>query len=339
MPGCKNQQIIVVSAGNGHFDVEPGLARLTKRRLMDGIGCDVVCLRPRPLHAVPFFRLFHSDGHVSYSIPSWFYVCFVDASGSRNPPLSCHVRDLQLKRPLLQDRALIPCDDATQVRPEGVLFFVSLHSHHHAPPQRLPPAPFEATNEVDCNPFSLDYAQRAAKQTASGRRWINAFFKSEATAAATSDAANPNYVGLLAGINWESITEPASLPLSTDYFPPDSALAARFTVHPYIMSLIPLENAYDDNPRLLMRELVYQRLVHGYQIVMSRTRMFTQEEAADKHGLIASVVYLSMAQDFQIISYDPLVSADNVDVKIFHKNDTDLGAKVEERTLSVCSTH
>ncbi|MCA9181832.1 MAG: hypothetical protein KDA51_10280, partial [Planctomycetales bacterium] len=87
------------------------------------------------------------------------------------------------------------------------------------------------------------------------------------------------------------------------------------------MSLVPLENNFDDNSRLLMRELVYQRLVHGYQIVPDKTRMLTLVEANDKYGMLSSVCYLSMAQDFQIISFDPLVSPYNVEVKIFHKND------------------
>lgn len=106
------QQIIVVTAGNGHFDVDPALSRLTKRRLMDGIGCDVVCLRPRPLHAVPFFRQFHADGHVSFNIPSWFYVCYVQR---QDTVVSCHVRDVQFDEGKEND-VLIPCDDESQVR-------------------------------------------------------------------------------------------------------------------------------------------------------------------------------------------------------------------------------
>ncbi len=235
------QQIVVVTAGNGQFDVDPALMQLTKRRMMEGIGCDVVCLKPRPLHAVPFFRLFHGDSKVSYNIPSWFYVCYVQRRAP-NGPLSCHVRDVPFVggRTPAKSRVIIPCDD---------------------PEQLLPPAPLTVINLHECNPFA-HVGPVGAKQTESKRRWINAFSKAPSKASETDvNEANPNYVGFLEGINWQSITEPASLPLYTDYFPTASTLKEKFTEHPYIMSLIPLENPYDDNPRLLMREMLIQRLV------------------------------------------------------------------------------
>lgn len=48
--------IIVVSAGNGVFNVAPPLMYLTEQSLIEkGIGCDLVCLTPPPLHIVPLF--------------------------------------------------------------------------------------------------------------------------------------------------------------------------------------------------------------------------------------------------------------------------------------------
>ena len=299
------QQIIIVTAGNGQFDVDPVLTKLTKRRMMEGIGCDVMCLKPRPLHAVPLFRLFHTDGTISNNVPSWFYVSYVERRrDGQQQLLSCQIRDMDdgdwaasaNGSPL----AIVPCNEPSQLlKPNNML------------------------SELGCNPFSNLKITRS-KATASKRRWVNVYHGvSAATTAALSVSpevsANPNYRGLLDGINWDSITEPALLPLSTDYFPPAGALKAKFTEHPYTMSLIPMENHYDDNPRLLLKELIYQRLVHGYQIVQHKSRLFSAEEAGDRHGMVASVYYLSMAQDFQVISYDPLVSQHNVEVKIFHK--------------------
>lgn len=45
-----------MSAGNGVFDVSPSLMFTTEQRLIShGIGCDLVCLSPPPLHIVPLF--------------------------------------------------------------------------------------------------------------------------------------------------------------------------------------------------------------------------------------------------------------------------------------------
>lgn len=54
--------LLVLSAGTGHFDVDKSLLRLTTERLIDsGIGFDLVCLTKMPLHSVP---LFHFQSHV-----------------------------------------------------------------------------------------------------------------------------------------------------------------------------------------------------------------------------------------------------------------------------------
>jgi hypothetical protein len=306
------QQIIVVSAGNGHFDVDPQLSKLTKRRMMEGIGCDVMCLGVRPLHAVPLFRLFHSNQQTVFHVPSWFYVGFVQRRGQGNPSWSCHVRDMPF---------LVRNNNNNNIKDKKPIVLLPFNDPQHL----LRPHVGELGDASlsKCNPFSNERMTRQ-KPTASKRRWTNVYHTVESPVAENSlpeVAANPNYRGLLQGINWDSITEPASLPLTTDYFPPDNTLKTLFTEHPYTMSLSPGENQYDDNPRLLLKELVYQRLVHGYQIVTQKSRMFSSEESSDRHGLIAAVYFLSMAQDFQIISYDPLVSSHNVEVKIFHKID------------------
>jgi len=51
--GCN---VIVLTSGDGTFDVDPALAQMTKQRMMDnGCGCDTVCLTRPPLHNVPLF--------------------------------------------------------------------------------------------------------------------------------------------------------------------------------------------------------------------------------------------------------------------------------------------
>ena len=43
----------MITPGNGVFQVNKNFARMTKKRMMDGIGCDVICLKRAPLHATP----------------------------------------------------------------------------------------------------------------------------------------------------------------------------------------------------------------------------------------------------------------------------------------------
>ena len=53
------QQIVMLTAGNGLFEVDKNFARMTKKRVLDGIGCDVVSLAKQPIHATPV-STFHS---------------------------------------------------------------------------------------------------------------------------------------------------------------------------------------------------------------------------------------------------------------------------------------
>jgi len=48
--------VVVVSAGNGVFEVDKKVAGITKQRMMDnGIGSDMLSLGLPPLHVAPFF--------------------------------------------------------------------------------------------------------------------------------------------------------------------------------------------------------------------------------------------------------------------------------------------
>jgi Vacuolar membrane-associated protein Iml1 len=50
------QNIIVLTAGPGAFEVDHTLSQMTKQRMMDnGIGCDIVSMARPPLHLVPLF--------------------------------------------------------------------------------------------------------------------------------------------------------------------------------------------------------------------------------------------------------------------------------------------
>lgn len=70
---------LVITAGNGVFEVSRELSKVTKERVIDnGIGSDLVCLGEQPLHAVPLFK--YDEGKESYNIPHWINLSFYTSS-------------------------------------------------------------------------------------------------------------------------------------------------------------------------------------------------------------------------------------------------------------------
>jgi hypothetical protein len=71
---------LVITPGNGIFEVSRGLAQITRERVIDnGIGSDLVCLGEQPLHAVPLFKYGHTSTD-SFSIPNWINLSFYKSS-------------------------------------------------------------------------------------------------------------------------------------------------------------------------------------------------------------------------------------------------------------------
>lgn len=75
---------LVISPGNGVFDVNRDLMNITKQRSIDiGSSCDVICLGEKPMFFVPLFkineRMSEYKGRVSeddYNIPHWLNLSF-----------------------------------------------------------------------------------------------------------------------------------------------------------------------------------------------------------------------------------------------------------------------
>jgi hypothetical protein len=69
---------LVITPGNGIFEVSKDLVKITKERVIDnGIGSDLVCLGEQPLHAVPLFKYDTTD---TYCIPAWINLSFYKSS-------------------------------------------------------------------------------------------------------------------------------------------------------------------------------------------------------------------------------------------------------------------
>jgi hypothetical protein len=68
--------------------------------------------------------------------------------------------------------------------------------------------------------------------------------------------------------NWKSLCQPAVLPLSSSYCPTLSDLHANYFEYNHTLLLIPNLNDYQNDPTLLIEEMVCQRMAHDYQLLI-----------------------------------------------------------------------
>ena len=131
-----------------------------------------------------------------------------------------------------------------------------------------------------------------------------------------------------AGPSWKSLTIPAILPLSIDYFPPQQDVDHNYTFSIYNVTLSEFENSpYASNKELLM-EMVRQRITQDYQWVppshvnVSTFRRESLRDGLANRGRSISIgekeqpetirQFLSMGHRLQVLTYDP--SSDVIEV-------------------------
>ncbi|WFD34191.1 vacuolar membrane-associated protein iml1 [Malassezia cuniculi] len=81
-------EVMIVTAGTGHFAVDSTLLRLTTQRVADmGVALDLVCLTNMPLHLVPLFYEFGQSPDASYNskytVPFWINCSFYNIEQDR----------------------------------------------------------------------------------------------------------------------------------------------------------------------------------------------------------------------------------------------------------------
>jgi len=91
------------------------------------------------------------------------------------------------------------------------------------------------------NPFKYYHAPPTPSSTR--RRWMHLFPRNMAPADmyTTATVSAPLYTS---DPNWKSLSEPACVPLTTDYFPSESVIQRAYMENVYILSLLPDENTY-----------------------------------------------------------------------------------------------
>eukprot|EP00934_Nitzschia_sp_Nitz4_P008548 Nitzschia sp. Nitz4//scaffold69_size99277//30083//34681//NITZ4_004627-RA/size99277-processed-gene-0.56-mRNA-1//1//CDS//3329556697//8538//frame0 len=188
-----------------------------------------------------------------------------------------------------------------------------------------------------CNPFrQSDEDEVLAKRSHNRRRWSHVFPVGEVEFKRHS------------GPIWNSLTAPAILPLSVDYFPTPQELRdeGTFLFNPYTVTLGGIENKHYATHAELLLEMVRQRLAQDFQIVTqaamedSENRSDTQRIGRNKSSAMVSSAnrrepfvpslppikhdangtirhHLSMGHRIQVLSYDP--SSDTIEIVRYNR--------------------
>jgi hypothetical protein len=147
------------------------------------------------------------------------------------------------------------------------------------------------------NPFVFEGDRSATPNT---RRWSHVF----------TNLASSQYAY---STTWKSLVHPASLPLTTDFFPSAAVLASEYEESVYQLAFAAdfgdTAN-YGKRIEQLLLELVMQRLQQGYQLIVPK------EESGGDTGKLKTF-YLGMASVFHKITLER--GGQNVEVKRYHR--------------------
>lgn len=135
------------------------------------------------------------------------------------------------------------------------------------------------------NPFrQSDEDEVLAKRSHNRRRWSHVFPVGEVEFKRHS------------GPIWNSLTTPAILPISVDYFPSPQELRdeGTFQFSPYTVTLSGMDRLYYSTHAELLMELVRQRVTQDFQIVTAAAVEESQTRAeAQRQGMYFSMcIYL-----------------------------------------------
>ena len=150
------------------------------------------------------------------------------------------------------------------------------------------------------NPFrQSDEDEVLAKRSHNRRRWSHVFPAGEVE------------FKRHAGPIWNSLTSPAILPLSVDYFPSPQELRdeSAFQFNPYTVTLGGLDKRQYSSHADLLMEMVRQRLIQDFQIVTdtalaeSESRVETQRQGASTEPFLIADLFFFLYSIAHVITY------------------------------------
>eukprot|EP01116_Phalansterium_solitarium_P019294 TRINITY_DN5330_c3_g2_i1.p1 TRINITY_DN5330_c3_g2~~TRINITY_DN5330_c3_g2_i1.p1 ORF type:complete len:1057 (-),score=354.64 TRINITY_DN5330_c3_g2_i1:144-3314(-) len=165
------------------------------------------------------------------------------------------------------------------------------------------------------NPFILN--QEPKENSTFRKRWVHVFHSG-----VTSYINKAPYVP-----NWRSLCEPASLPLTTDYFPTESELKNLYTEGVYSLSLTQSDNVNAYSIEDCLREMMSQRLAQGFQLILGKEEQSTQSRKRIVH-------YLSFGRVYHKLTID--LSTQNIDIKRYTRRETQQAHKTHPLPYTFC---
>ncbi|XP_040580787.1 GATOR complex protein Iml1 [Lepeophtheirus salmonis] len=260
------QQTIVITPGVGVYTVDRELSLITKRRIIDsGVGSDLLCVGEQPLHSVPLFKFqSHDDKKGEYGIPHWIHLSFY--TSNRSTLLKSNfIPRIKVPYDIVPDgitKPFMPGGTFDHIDPKSSDFFEQYDDFQF---KKLP-IPEENADNVRPGLLLFDPESKSKRITSNRRRWTHIF----------SEYSSSSVLNCTMGVDWKSLTTPASLPITTDYLPDSKDIELNYVFNEY--SLNPDEindnsgnsgssvKCYCDNMEVF-RELISQRLAQGFQIV------------------------------------------------------------------------
>ncbi|GJJ78997.1 DEP domain-containing protein 5 [Entomortierella parvispora] len=130
----------------------------------------------------------------------------------------------------------------------------------------------QRSKQTDINPCNPP--KTVIRMTSHLRRWQHAFPRARERSASVNLIRSEVYTDGLSNTEaWRGLMSPASLPLTTDYFPSKEELQDLYSE--YIHTISPSEDGYAENDKArrikatnLMSELIYHRLAQGFQLIV-----------------------------------------------------------------------
>ncbi|KAI9272610.1 hypothetical protein BY458DRAFT_539708 [Sporodiniella umbellata] len=119
-------------------------------------------------------------------------------------------------------------------------------------------------------------------------------------------------------VHWRSLVTPACLPLTTDYFPSNEELAARYNHYMYTVSASEDTNLYQAGDRNLSEhkktenlliEMLSQRLAQGFQIIVDITGGSHNPKPKETTAPISALALLSKDKDTRVSTSTPMTPA------------------------------